>query len=115
MPYIRREAVKVLKASYADKAGAFKGIEDGLRAFYADYPNVPKASLDRAVATARHAFERNVFPSMNVTWGTYANNVGHSDPGPSPFPGCFRCHDENHKTRQGTAISQDCSLCHDIE
>ena len=60
-------------------------------------------------------YERNVFPTMNVTWGTYANNVGHSDPGPSPFPGCFRCHDENHKTKQGKAISQDCSLCHTIE
>jgi hypothetical protein len=76
---------------------------------------VAKDSLDRAVATARHAYERNVFPSMTVTWGTYANNVGHSDPGPSRYPGCFRCHDESHKTRDGKAISQDCSLCHTIE
>jgi hypothetical protein len=115
MPFIRREAVRVLKASYADKAAAFKGIEDGLRGFFKGYPNVPEASVDRAVATARHAYERNVFPSMKVTWGSYANNVGHSDPGPSPFPGCFRCHDESHKTRDGKVISQDCSLCHTIE
>ena len=52
---------------------------------------------------------------MNVTWGTYANNVSHSDPGPSAFPGCFRCHDGTHKTKQGKAISDDCSLCHTIE
>ena len=115
MPFIRREAVKVLKAGYADKAAAFKGIEDGLTGFYKGFPDVPKASVDRAVASARHAYERNVFPSMKVTWGSYANNVGHSDPGPSPFPGCFRCHDENHKTTQGKAISQDCGLCHTIE
>jgi len=115
LPFVRREAVKVLTAAYADKAAAFKGIEDGLRAFYRDYPGVPAGSVDRAVATARQAYERNVFPSMKVTWGSYANNVGHSDPGPSPFPGCFRCHDENHKTKQGKAISQDCSLCHTIE
>ena len=115
LPFIRREAVKVLKAPYADKAAAFAGIDRGLREFYQDYPDVPKGAVDRAVATARHAYERNVFPSMKVTWGSYANNVAHSDPGPSPFPGCFRCHDENHKTKQGKAISQDCSLCHTIE
>jgi len=105
----------VLSASYADKAAALQGIEDGLRTFYRAYPDAPAASVDRAVATATHAYERNVFPSMKVTWGFYANNVGHSDPGPSPFPGCFRCHDESHRTRDGKAISQDCSLCHTIE
>ena len=115
LPFIRREAVKVLTAAYADKPAAFAGIEAGLSAFYRDYPGVPKDALDRAIATAKHAYERNVFPAMKVTWGSYANNVGHSDPGPSPFPGCFRCHDENHKTKQGKAISQDCSLCHTIE
>jgi hypothetical protein len=115
LPFIRREAVKALKASYADKAAAFKGIEDGLTAFYKGYPDAPKASVDRAVATAKRVYERNVFPAMKVSWGSYANNVGHSDPGPSPFPGCYRCHDENHKTKQGKAISQDCSLCHTIE
>ena len=50
---------------------------------------------------------------MNVTWGTYANNVGHTRP--DSFPGCFRCHDEDHKTKEGKVISQDCSLCHTIE
>jgi hypothetical protein len=115
MPFIRREAIRVLKAAYADKAAAFTGIQAGLSVFYRDYPGVPKPALDRAIATAQHAYERNVFPAMKVSWGSYANNVGHSDPGPSPFPGCFRCHDENHKTKQGKAISQDCGLCHTIE
>jgi hypothetical protein len=31
------------------------------------------------------------------------------------FPGCFRCHDESHKARDGTAISQDCEMCHKME
>jgi hypothetical protein len=115
MPFVRREAVRVVKASYADKAAAFKGIQEGLAAFYQAHPGVPKASIDRAVATAQHLYERNIFPTMRVGWGSYANNVGHSDPGPSPYAGCFRCHDENHKSRDGKAISQDCSLCHTIE
>jgi len=115
LPFIRREAVKVLSAPYADRAAAFAGIEAGLTAFYRSFPSVSKAAVDRAVATAKHVFGRNVFPTMNVTWGTYANNAGHSEPGPSSFPGCFRCHDGAHKTKQGKAISDDCSLCHTIE
>jgi hypothetical protein len=115
MPFIRREAVKAVKAEYADAAAAFTGIEQRLAGFYRDYPTVPKASVEAAVAMARHVYERNVFPTMKVAWGTYPNNVGHSDPGPSPYAGCFRCHDESHKTKQGKTISQDCSLCHTIE
>jgi nitrate/TMAO reductase-like tetraheme cytochrome c subunit len=46
---------------------------------------------------------------MKVTWGTYPNNLGHQN-----FPGCFRCHDDNHKSRAGKAITQDCSACHDL-
>ena len=49
---------------------------------------------------------------MNVTWGTYANNASHSDPGPSSFPGCFRCHDDEHKASDGSVIKQDCETCH---
>ena len=115
LPFIRREAVKVLSAPYADRAAAFAGIENGLTAFYRGHPSVSKGAVDRAVATAKHVFGRNVFPTMNVTWGTYANNASHSDPGPSSFPGCFRCHDGTHKTKQGKVISDDCSLCHTIE
>jgi hypothetical protein len=116
LPFIRREAVKVLKAAYPSKDAAFAGIRAGLTAFYQQtYPQTPADQVTRAVATAQHLFERNVFPTMKVTWGSYANNVGHSDPGPSPFPGCFRCHDENHKSKAGKVISQDCSLCHTIE
>jgi hypothetical protein len=47
---------------------------------------------------------------MNVKWGTYANNVGHMN-----FPGCFRCHDDSHKAKDGSTISGDCELCHKQE
>ena len=48
-----------------------------------------------------------MFPDLKVTWGTYPNNLGHTD-----YPGCFRCHDEAHLTADKKTISQDCSLCH---
>jgi hypothetical protein len=51
-----------------------------------------------------------VFPQMNVTWGTYPNHIGHMD-----APGCFRCHDDLHKTKDGRVIKQDCTLCHTFE
>jgi hypothetical protein len=27
-------------------------------------------------------------------------------------PGCFRCHDDEHKASDGRVIKQDCELCH---
>jgi nitrate/TMAO reductase-like tetraheme cytochrome c subunit len=37
------------------------------------------------------------------------NNIGHID-----SAGCFRCHDDNHATKDGRKIGQDCDTCHDI-
>ena len=53
-------------------------------------------------------YKRNVFPDLKVTWGTYPNNLGHTD-----FPGCFRCHDGSHMTGDGKTITQDCNSCHE--
>lgn len=54
-------------------------------------------------------YNRNVFPELKVAWGTYPNNLGHTD-----LPGCFRCHDGSHSTSdQKTTITQDCSTCHE--
>jgi hypothetical protein len=66
--------------------------------------------VEQAVTTTEQLYRRNVFPEMNVHWGTYPNNIGHMD-----FPGCFRCHDDSHKTKDGKTIRQDCDLCHDME
>ena len=52
-------------------------------------------------------YNRNVFPDLKVTWGTYPNNLGHMD-----FPGCFRCHDGSHTAANGKTITQDCNTCH---
>ena len=54
-------------------------------------------------------YNRNVFTDLKVTWGTYPNNLGHTD-----FPGCFRCHDGSHSSPDGkSTIPQDCDTCHD--
>ena len=69
-----------------------------------------RQDVERAVVGTQQLYRRNIFPTMNVGWGTYPNNIGHMD-----FPGCFRCHDENHKTKDGKTIGQDCALCHEIQ
>lgn len=66
--------------------------------------------MQQAIAVTQGIYRTNVFPSMRVAWGTYANQLGHTT-----SAGCFRCHDEDHKTAGGLAIRQDCELCHAIE
>jgi hypothetical protein len=46
---------------------------------------------------------------MRLTWGSHPNHIGHED-----FLGCFRCHDESHKAKDGRTITQDCETCHSI-
>jgi len=114
LPFARREAVKVLKGSYPTEDAATEAIAKGLRDFYrGSYQALymsRRQDVEKAVTGTQQVYRRNVFPEMNVQFGTYPNNVGHMD-----FPGCFRCHDDNHKSKEGKAISQDCDTCHKIE
>jgi nitrate/TMAO reductase-like tetraheme cytochrome c subunit len=113
LPWARKEAVRLLRADYPDRETAARSIADGLVAFYRDgHPAVyqeRRKDVEAAVEVVQAIYLRNVFPEMNVQWGTYANNVGHDD-----FPGCFRCHDDEHKAPDGRVITQDCSACHAV-
>jgi hypothetical protein len=114
LPFIRRETVAAVSATYADARAAEDGIASRLRAFYrSGYNDVymqRRQEVERAVLSAQQIYRRNVFPAMKVGWGTYPNNIGHME-----FPGCFRCHDDSHKTSDGKAIGQSCDLCHSLE
>jgi hypothetical protein len=107
LPFIRREAVLALDAAAGTEGrmGAGKRLE----AFYAgSYPALAGDPRLRRAAAGLDALEaRHVFPTMKVAFGTYPDRAGHSDD-----KGCFRCHDDEHKTADGRAISQDCELCH---
>jgi hypothetical protein len=114
LPFVRREGVKALKVSYATHAAGSEGVAKALREFYRtgyqDIYTTRRQEVDKAVAATQNVFERNVFPEMKVNFGTHSNNIGHVD-----SPGCFRCHDESHKTKDGKTIGQDCESCHKIE
>jgi hypothetical protein len=116
LPFARREGLKALQAEYPSHEAARAGIAKAIAAFYEQsYPQVAAERKD-AVAAAGVALGDiwcwNVFPTMNIRWGTYVNHIGHPDM--STTVGCFRCHDEEHKTKDGHAISQDCSTCHSL-
>jgi nitrate/TMAO reductase-like tetraheme cytochrome c subunit len=113
LPFLKKKAVELLKATYPDRAAARERIAAGLTEFYkTTYPAAygdHRALVEAASQKLVAIYERNVFPEMKVAWGTHPNNIGHED-----FLGCFRCHDENHKSADGKTISQDCDACHTI-
>ena len=114
LPFVKREAVTLVKSAYPSQEAATAAIADLLGQFYrTNYPeilNTRRAEVDQAIRGTQRVYQRNVFPTMRVTWGTHPNNIGHMD-----FPGCFRCHDDTHKTKDGQTIRQDCELCHKMQ
>ena len=110
LPFVRREAVRLLKSDYQDEAAATAAIESGFRAAYeASKASVDQAALSQAIAATQNLYRTNVFPAMKVTWGVYLDNAGHTTSN-----GCFRCHDGSHVARDGSAINADCDSCHDM-
>ena len=107
LPFVHREAVKALTVSYATRGVATDAIGASMRAFYRDSN---AQDVEKAVAATARIYRGNVFPEMHVGFGTYPNNIGHID-----SLGCFRCHDDNHKAKDGRKISQECDTCHKIE
>jgi NapC/NirT cytochrome c family, N-terminal region len=113
LPFIKREGLRAIQVAYPSQAEARQGIAKEVEAFYRrDYPNLAESrasAVQQAGKALGDIYCWNVFPKMKVTWGTYPNHIGHQN-----SPGCFRCHDSNHKTASGEAIPNDCSLCHSL-
>ena len=112
LPFIKKKSVELLKANYAASKDAAEKLPTELVRFYQqNYPELYAKRGDEIQQSGRVVlgiYQRNVFPDLKVSWGTYPNNLGHMD-----FPGCFRCHDSAHVTADGNAITQDCSSCHE--
>jgi len=111
LPFIKKVGLEVLRKEYPTSEEAAKEIPAALTGFYRE--NYSDLSGQQAQAVARAAqevlaiYNRNVFPDLKVTWGTYPNNLGHVD-----FPGCFRCHDGAHTAENGSTVTADCNACH---
>ena len=58
------------------------------------YPNDPR--IRQVIPVVQQIYRDNFFPEMKANWSVYPDNLGHMI-----WPGCFRCHDGNHKTDDG--------------
>jgi hypothetical protein len=112
LPFLKKTSLDALKATYASSDEAARKIPAAIVDYYKrSHPQVYATRAADIEAAAQHVagiYARNVFPELSVTWGTYQNNLGHD-----AAPGCFRCHDEQHKTADGKTITQDCATCHE--
>jgi hypothetical protein len=108
LPHERREAVRLVKASYQSSEDALNTIARELAGYSRSRGGtVDDATVARTAAVVQSVYGSNVFPTMKVTWGSYPNQRGHVT-----STGCFRCHDDSHMDKTGAVISADCELCH---
>jgi len=111
LPFVKREALRIVDAEYASHEEARAVISDELLKFYSEnYPEVAAENADAITAAATalgDIYSVNVFPNMNVWWDTYPNHIGHEQ-----SPGCERCHARKMRTAEREEISSDCDNCH---
>lgn len=110
LPYLKREAVRLLEPFYESQEAAAEVIERELRSFYTE--NYPTIDLQRVQAASRvlaTLYRQIKFPDMKTDWRAHPDNIGHKD-----YPGCFRCHDGQHLNAQQQSIRLECNICHNI-
>ncbi len=115
LPYVKRESVDLLNATYASESDAFAAI-DGLMSWYeTNYPSIITSkgyAIRAAITQLKSIYDLVATPDMKVGAQTYPDNLGHTE-----YPGCFRCHDGGHYEvvngkLTGNAIPSGCATCH---
>jgi len=113
IPYLKVASMEALNDIYSTKDSAFLGISNQINDYYKkNYPNLftkYQKQIKNAITQIQTEFSYNTFPEMKVRYTAYPRNIGHLE-----FKGCFRCHNDNHKTKDGKVISKNCNLCHTI-
>ena len=113
LPNAKKKGLELLKASYGTREAAAARIPQAFEEFYQQkYPAIygqHQKEVSEGGKEVLAIWDRNIFPAMNVTWGKYPLNIGHTD-----FPGCFRCHDDAHTSADGRKVTQDCNACHSV-
>lgn len=109
LPKLKMIAVQALtQESIKTAEDAPQKIADFIHSKYPD--RALAAEVTSAIAELEKVYASTIFPERKADWRVYPNNIGHKD-----WPGCFRCHDDKHKTPQGQAVrSSDCTSCHTI-
>jgi hypothetical protein len=116
VPWLRKEGERVLREVEPNGDTAAL-IAEHLRNIYRENHPEDLAALEAQIAPTAaelaRILERNVWPAMKITWGTYTSNISHFDnEGEISEGGCFRCHDGGMTTADGAEINSDCDACH---
>lgn len=122
IPGIREDSLTALTKSYTTREEATASMTEHLLSLQAlrDAGQLKQHEEDikKAGKYLLETYLDNIWPEMNVGWGTYRSHLGHPDPD-SDYDeieyGCWRCHNEDHVNKNGDNISQECDLCHDYE
>ena len=113
LPFIKKVAMDLFIDPYDTKDTAIYTIRNHTKEFYSEnYPEIyasRETDINQAIAGMIDEFSQNIFPEMMVSWDEYDSHIGHKT-----YNGCFRCHDDNHKSDNGKVISKDCNICHTI-
>jgi hypothetical protein len=116
LPFLRKVAVQVLTEADFGEAEAE---DELLRALNAGYDKEhsdskpPAKKLEAAAEVLADLYRLNISREMKVGWDTYPDHLGHRGDDRDKR-GCFRCHDDEHATKSGTLLRQDCDLCHEL-
>lgn len=113
IPFFKKASMNVLKETFTDKDTAIMKIRESIKGFYAGFDNnyydSHKEAVDKSIDAVTKAFSQNTFPFMKVSYDHYPEHIGHLE-----SDGCFRCHNDGFKSEDGSVISRDCNLCHNI-
>jgi NapC/NirT cytochrome c family, N-terminal region len=111
LPAIKKVAVDALDGEYETRAAGRRQIREKIETFYREkQPEAGAAmepQIEAAITAVQGVYERNFDPHMKVSWRNFPDHAGHMY-----SPGCFRCHDGQHKADDGTVLSKDCNVCH---
>jgi hypothetical protein len=113
IPDIKSKSMELLSGHYETENQALLEIPQRLNQYYQKkYPDYFKDHQTEIITVGQvltAIFRNNFFPEMKARWDAYPENIGHWI-----SPGCFRCHDGEHKSTQGQIITRDCKSCHTI-
>ena len=114
LPEVKSLAMQVFNYNtFTDRDSGAMIIRESVADFYeSNYPEIAEENpqlIDQATEGFLAGYNKNFFPEMKANWDAYPNHIGHME-----FNGCFRCHNGNHESGDGSVISRDCDLCHTI-
>ena len=114
LPFLHQQAVALLKMNIEPPEEAGQRFTAVLQGYYAkNFPELAQSKGNRISQAAQELstiYQRNIFPKLKITWSTYPSHLGHRQ----TTEGCFRCHDDEHQTKDGKVIRKDCDVCHEV-